>query len=393
MNKTLIAGCILLTGAMLAGCAPEFNPPPGYVGGFLWNNNKSRTVVVQPGDTLYSISRRYDVPTKAIAARNDIRPPFALAVGQTLILDPARRHTVLAGQTLEAIARIYDVDLALLASANDLGRPYALKPGQEIWIPDPFTQAAQPTRNERPDIDVAEVAVAPPRRSTITAESLAPPPGAAAPTATFVAPPAAPASPSAPVAAPSAPMSSPLSAPMSEPMTAAPTAAPKPAAPAAPSPVTPPLVEPKPGAETQVAVVPPSQLPDPAPRATSRFAWPIAGKVIASFGPAGGGLHNDGINIAAPAGSEVRAADNGVVAYAGNELRGFGNLLLIKHADGWTTAYAHNEKLLVKRGDTVKQGQAIATVGRTGNVDTPQLHFEVRKGTQAMNPMEFLASR
>jgi murein DD-endopeptidase MepM/ murein hydrolase activator NlpD len=145
--------------------------------------------------------------------------------------------------------------------------------------------------------------------------------------------------------------------------------------------------------ETQVAVIPPSQLADPAPRASARFAWPISGKVVANFGPAGGGLHNDGINIAAPTGSEVRAADNGVVAYAGNELRGFGNLLLIKHADGWTTAYAHNEKLLVQRGDTVTQGQVIATVGRTGNVDSPQLHFEVRKGTQAMNPTEFLAPR
>ena len=159
------------------------------------------------------------------------------------------------------------------------------------------------------------------------------------------------------------------------------------------APVAPPLEEPSAGAETQVAVIPPSQLPDPAPRATARFAWPLPGKIIANFGPAGGGLHNDGINIAATLGTQVRAADNGVVAYAGNELRGFGNLLLIKHADGWTTAYAHNDKLLVQRGDTVTQGQVIATVGRTGNVDSPQLHFEVRKGTQAMNPIEFLAAR
>jgi murein DD-endopeptidase MepM/ murein hydrolase activator NlpD len=166
------------------------------------------------------------------------------------------------------------------------------------------------------------------------------------------------------------------------------------AAPPAPSPpAAPPLEEPAAGAETQVAVIPPSQLPDPAPRAAARFAWPLPGKVIATFGPAGGGLHNDGINIAAALGTQVRAADNGVVAYAGNELRGFGNLLLIKHADGWTTAYAHNDKLLVQRGDTVTQGQVIATVGRTGNVDAPQLHFEVRKGTQAMNPIEFLAAR
>lgn len=367
MRNKIIFLSLALSALALSGCAPEFNPPPGYVGGFLWNSDKSRTIVVQPGDTLYTISRRYNAPTKAIAARNDIRPPFVLTVGQTLILDPARRHTVTAGQSLAAIANIYSVDLALLASTNDLRQPYTVRPGQELWIPDPFTQAAQPSRNERPDIDVAEVAVAPPRRAVIQAESLAPPPGAAAPSGSFVqAPPA---------------------------MAPSPQAIPEPAQPPMPAPVAPPLEEPAAGAETQVAVVPPSQLPDPAPRAAARFAWPLTGKIIANFGAAGGGLHNDGINIAAPAGTQVRAADNGVVAYAGNELRGFGNLLLIKHADGWTTAYAHNEKLLVNRGDTVTQGQVIATVGRTGNVDSPQLHFEVRKGTQAINPIEFLAAR
>lgn len=364
MRFSALAAISLL--AALSACAPEFNPPPGYVGGFLWNNDKSRTVVVQPGDTLYTISRRYDAPTKAIAARNDIRPPFALTVGQTLILDPARRHTVRAGQTLSAVAKIYNVDLALLAVSNDLRQPYTIRPGQELWIPDPFTQAAQPTRSQRPDIDVAEAAVPPPRRATITAETLAPPPGAAA----EIAPPSVKPAPA-------------LVAPPAVPSTPPPAAAP----------VAPPLEEPSAGAETQVAVIPPSQLPDPAPRATARFAWPLQGKVIANFGPAGGGLHNDGINIAATLGTQVRAADNGVVAYAGNELRGFGNLLLIKHADGWTTAYAHNDRLLVQRGDSVTQGQVIATVGRTGNVDAPQLHFEVRKGTQAMNPIEFLATR
>lgn len=118
--------------------------------------------------------------------------------------------------------------------------------------------------------------------------------------------------------------------------------------------------------------------------------WPLKGKVISGFGSAGKGLHNDGINIAAQAGAQVKAADSGVVAYAGNELKGFGNLLLIKHADGWITAYAHNDKLLVQRGDEVRQGQVISTVGRTGNVDAPQLHFEIRKGTQSVDPMMHL---
>ena len=116
------------------------------------------------------------------------------------------------------------------------------------------------------------------------------------------------------------------------------------------------------------------------------------GRVIAGFGPREGGLHNDGINIAAERGTQVRAAENGVVVYAGNELRGFGNLLLIKHADGWTTAYAHADKLLVRRGDRVERGQPIATVGQTGNVDRPQLHFEIRRGPRAVDPRDELGA-
>src|SRR5204863_7393264 len=132
---------------------------------------------------------------------------------------------------------------------------------------------------------------------------------------------------------------------------------------------------------------PPSPIARPVaelPARAARCIWPVKGRLVAGFGPAGKGLHNDGINIAAPIGTQVRAVDNGVVAYAGSELKGFGNLLLIKHADGVTTAYAHNQKLLVTKGDVVKQGQVVATVGKTGNVDSPQLHFEVRVGTQAV---------
>ena len=132
--------------------------------------------------------------------------------------------------------------------------------------------------------------------------------------------------------------------------------------------------------------------PERAPRGGERFLWPVKGQIISGFGPKKGGLNNDGINISAPAGTSVMAADNGVVAYAGNELRGFGNLLLIRHADGWVTAYAHNAKLLVKRGEKVKRGQAIAQIGSTGNVSAPQLHFEIRKGTDPVDPLRYLGS-
>ena len=130
----------------------------------------------------------------------------------------------------------------------------------------------------------------------------------------------------------------------------------------------------------------------PGPRSSSsRFAWPLRGRVISSYGAKPGGLHNDGINIAASAGAPVVAAESGTVAYAGNELRGFGNLLLLRHRGGWTTAYAHNEKLLVKRGDRVNRGDIIAHAGATGRVARPQLHFELRKGSDAVDPLSFLA--
>jgi len=121
------------------------------------------------------------------------------------------------------------------------------------------------------------------------------------------------------------------------------------------------------------------------------FAWPVRGHVLAGYGVTAGGKHNDGINIAAPRGTPVTAVDAGTVAYAGNELRGYGNLVLIKHANGWITAYAHCEELLVKRGDSVSRGQEIAKVGATGGVSEPQLHFELRQGKHAVDPREFLA--
>jgi murein DD-endopeptidase MepM/ murein hydrolase activator NlpD len=131
-------------------------------------------------------------------------------------------------------------------------------------------------------------------------------------------------------------------------------------------------------------------LPRPAPRDSGRFAWPLRGTVLAGFGPQGGGIHNDGIDIAAAAGTPVAAAENGVVAYAGNELRGLGNLLLILHADGWITAYAHTQAILVRRGERVNRGQTVATSGVAANLGAPLLHFEIRRGTEAVDPLDYL---
>ena len=140
---------------------------------------------------------------------------------------------------------------------------------------------------------------------------------------------------------------------------------------------------------TPPIVIPGSALKLP-PIPEKGFLWPVQGPIVSSFGAKPEGFHNDGINIAAPRGSTVRAAQSGVVVYAGNELRGFGNLLLIKHSGGWVTAYAHAERLIVKRGDKVRKGQRVATVGDTGGVIRPQLHFEIRKGRHARNPRKHL---
>ena len=129
------------------------------------------------------------------------------------------------------------------------------------------------------------------------------------------------------------------------------------------------------------------------PRGGELFSWPVQGRIIEAYGDMGGGLYNDGVNIAAGRGQAVRAADNGIVAYTGSELRGLGNLLLIRHAGGWITAYAHNETILVQRGDVVSRGQVVSRVGETGNVTSPQLHFEIRRGTQTVNPTRYLPRR
>ena len=131
----------------------------------------------------------------------------------------------------------------------------------------------------------------------------------------------------------------------------------------------------------------------PAPDTTApKFRWPVRGKVIAGFGRRPDGTHNDGVNVSVPKGTEIYAAEAGKVAYAGNELKGYGNLVLIRHPNGWVTAYAHADQLLVRPNDEVRRGQVIAKAGRTGAVDQPQVHFELRQGSRPIDPMPHLAN-
>ncbi len=120
------------------------------------------------------------------------------------------------------------------------------------------------------------------------------------------------------------------------------------------------------------------------------FRWPAHGRINSRFGEKVNGVANDGVNLALPEGTPIKAADDGVVAYAGNELKGYGNLVLLRHSNGYVSAYANASELLVKKGETVKRGQVIAHAGQTGNVTSPQLHFEIRKGSTPVDPMQFL---
>jgi murein DD-endopeptidase MepM/ murein hydrolase activator NlpD len=120
------------------------------------------------------------------------------------------------------------------------------------------------------------------------------------------------------------------------------------------------------------------------------FRWPVRGRVIAAYGAKTSGKQNDGINVAVPEGTPVKAAEDGIVTYSGNELKGYGNLVLVRHSNGYVTAYAHASELLVKRGDSIKRGQTIAKAGQTGEVSSPQLHFEIRQGSTPVDPSKFL---
>lgn len=120
------------------------------------------------------------------------------------------------------------------------------------------------------------------------------------------------------------------------------------------------------------------------------FIWPLEGRILGRYGRIGDGRRNDGINIAGRRGDPVRAVADGVVAYAGNEIRGFGNMLLIRHAESWISAYAHNERVLVRKGERVRKGQVVSRVGSSGNVGGPQLHFELRRNDRLVDPERYL---
>lgn len=322
------------------------------------------TVTVQPGQTLYSIARANDVSPDKLAYANNIAPPYAIRVGQQLRVPgradpvtpsaryepqtieaanaPSARpqfgqgdtHVVRPGETLFAVGRSYRMDPFKIAEHNRLTEPYALKVGQTLRIPSDGSQAA------RQDGD--RVMGSPPM--TLDGQMAARQDAASG---------------------------------------AQPWSSERPGS-----------QVPQGQAMAPGAIAPPPSSSDTAverdAQAVSTFRWPVNGRIISTFGEKPTGMRNEGINIAVPEGTSVRAAGPGIVAYAGNELKGYGNLVLIRHDGGWVTAYAHNKELFVNRGDSVNRGDVIANAGQTGSVKSPQLHFEVRKGATAVDPMKHL---
>jgi len=283
--------------------------------------------------------------------------PAPVVSGEATATAEPERITVQPGQTLSGIAHAYHVPMRTIAEANHLLPPYRIEIGRTLIIPEAGQPAASPATASLRAMPSAQ-----PEFTSVANQPEASPPERISATSAGQPPFAAIAPPNQTTSTPS---------PLGE--------LPRPDAKSA---AAPPAISEPPTATTG----------PPAPVQNNvTFVWPVRGHVLAGYGSGPDGTHNDGINIAAPRGAAVEATDAGVVAYAGNELRGYGNLILIKHSNGWISAYAHCDLMMVKRGDRVGRGQIIAKVGSTGNVTEPQLHFELRRGNHAVDPREFLA--
>ncbi|MCA1426964.1 LysM peptidoglycan-binding domain-containing M23 family metallopeptidase [Bradyrhizobium sp. NBAIM16] len=318
-------------------------------------------IIVGTSDTLDVLAKRYRVTPQAILAANGYKGPRALSPGQQLIIPspataaapapatapvpaapaakpvaavaaPPSTHFVNRGDTLASIARKNRISAVELARANGIDPSAKLKLGTKLTVPGAKTAAV-----------AAPVAAAP---------------VAAAPVAGTLQPVAAAPAPATKMATAAAPVQSAR------------------------------LAQATSNVEEKAAETPAKAAE--ATGALPTFRWPVRGKVVTSYGAKTNGKSNDGINLAVPEGTPVKAAEDGVVAYSGNELKGYGNLVLVRHSNGYVTAYAHASELLVKRGDTIKRGQVIAKSGQSGEVASPQLHFEIRKGSSPVDPLQFL---
>jgi murein DD-endopeptidase MepM/ murein hydrolase activator NlpD len=278
--------------------------PTGYVEQqIVPTRDRPGSIKVKTGDTLFSLSEKYQIALQPLIELNGLKSPYYLNKGQTLKLPAPLHYRVQKGDTLYAIARRYKIDFTSLAGINGIEEPFLISPNSILVLP-ALSRDAQGKW-----------------------ESATPKPVKAKP---------------------------------------------KPGKPA-----------PKPAPKPKVK----------RPAATSTFVWPLQGKILSRYGGKAGGMRNDGINIAATANQEIHAAGAGTVIYSGSELKNYGRLILIRHSNGWVTAYAHNAEAKVREGAKVTAGQVIALAGSSGSVDTPQLHFETRKGVKPVDPMGHLPAQ
>ena len=353
-NPTASAG-VSGGGRGLASYAPPTHPPleatgtvaPRPVAAIRSPGPGGTTIIVGTSDTLDTLSRRYNVSPAAILQANGYKGPRTLSPGQQLIIP---RQTAVG---------------AVPALAAPASKPVAVAAAPAVHVVNPGDTLLSVAR--RNHVPLSELARANSLESTAKlrlgmkltvpgAKTAAVAP--AAQPATVAVQPVAAVAPATKMAAAGGP---PQSARLAQ-ATA--------------------TVE-------DAAVATPVKATE-ATGALPTFRWPVRGKVITSYGAKTNGKSNDGINLAVPEGTPVKAAEDGVVAYSGNELKGYGNLVLVRHSNGYVTAYAHASELMVKRGDTIKRGQTIAKSGQSGEVGSPQLHFEIRKGSSPVDPLQFL---
>ncbi len=300
-----------------------------------WDRSGGTIITVQHGDTADTLSRRYGVPPPALRAANNLPVGSSLQPGQQVVIpvyhmgtQPAPVAARAAPKTITMSAPKHSLThkIAHGDTIYSLARRYKKRPGE-------IARANNIDLNTK--LRVGQTLSIP--GATIAATKPTPAPRASVP---------------------------------------------QPKRAEAPAP--------KPATETVANVNPITPEPAPALSGPPQFRWPVQGRIISAFGPKPNGQHNDGFNIAVPENTPIKAAEDGIVAYAGNELKGYGNLVLIRHADGWVTAYAHASAIVVRRGEQVKRGQVIARAGQTGGVVTPQVHFEIRKGSQPVDPAAHL---
>jgi murein DD-endopeptidase MepM/ murein hydrolase activator NlpD len=339
-HKLILVAIIILPIFVLSACTPvdggggRGGEVPVYHYGRTAGGGSLGMHTVQPGETLWAISQKYHLDLRDVLDRNHLSPPYALHAGTRLSLPAPTTYRVRSGDTLYKVSRLFDASLTDLVRLNQLKAPYKIAPGQTLTLP--VRHRMEKIVAVRPDIETTAVGLRP--SSRIEREELPPTQMAAV---------------------------------------------------AGRNQMPQPEIQAQPKIETPVSAEK-IVMPQATPAREGRFLRPVGGKVVSSFGPKKDGLHNDGINIRAAKGDGVRAAENGVVVYADDQMEGYGNLVLVRHGDGYVTAYAHLDKMLVGKGNTVKRGQIIGTVGTTGHVSSPQLHFEIRKGTKALDPTSLI---